>query len=363
MSRKLKGLYRREETHGGGPEPYAPLSMFKLMMLGQWHGLSDAQLEQDLKVRIHFMVFTGFEPAAGEFPDASTICRFRNRLVIAKLDQVLLRSNNSQLDGTQRAEGRGAILDATIIPSAARPNSYIDMDGEEPQIVTSADNEARWVKKGNHAFYGYRGYGTVDTEDGYVEHIEVHPANEAEVNKLPQVIDAMTAANGIAPDGVLADKGYASKANRQYLKDRGMADLIQHKGAKGKPLLPILKKLNTAIGGLRFKVEQAFGTMPSGQGTVLWHSQGTGADVLGGVANEPFEGSSQAAANATTDAPRLRYACLSPKRGENPPNGGENGEDLSQNCSKKGKSDQKPQKAVGTLSCATVLNHSPSQYM
>ena len=40
-----------------------------------------------------------------------------------------------------------------------------------------------------------------------------------------------------------------------------MADLIQHKGAKGKPLAPILKKLNTVIGGLRFKVEQAFGTM------------------------------------------------------------------------------------------------------
>jgi IS5 family transposase len=263
LSRKLKGLYRREESHGGGPEPYAPLSMFKLMLLGQWHGLSDIQLEQALKVRIDFMVFTGFEPAAGEFPDASTICRFRYRLVAAKLDQVLLRSINSQLEhrGLKVQGSRGAILDATIIPSAARPNSYIDMEGEEPQIVTSADREARWVKKGNNAFYGYRGYGTVDTEDGYVEHIEVHPTNEAEVNKLPHVIDAMTAANGIAPDGVLADKGYASKANRHYLKDRGMADLIQHKAAKGKPLSPILKKLNTAIGGLRFKVEQAFGTM------------------------------------------------------------------------------------------------------
>lgn len=59
----------------------------------------------------------------------------------------------------------------------------------------------------------------------------------------------------------MADKGYASKANRQYLKERGMADLIQHKGTKGKPLSSILKRLNTVIGGLRFKVEQAFGTM------------------------------------------------------------------------------------------------------
>lgn len=28
ISRKLKGLYRREQTHGCGPEPNAPLPMF-----------------------------------------------------------------------------------------------------------------------------------------------------------------------------------------------------------------------------------------------------------------------------------------------------------------------------------------------
>ena len=155
---QLTGLYQREISGAGGPQPYSSLGMFKLMLLGQWHGLSDAQLEQALKVRIDFMVFTGFEPAAGEFPDTSTICRFRNRLVTAKLDQVLLRSINSQLEhrGLKVQGSRGAILDATIIPSAARPNSYIDMEGEEPQIVTSAESEARWVKKGNNAFYGYR---------------------------------------------------------------------------------------------------------------------------------------------------------------------------------------------------------------
>ncbi len=134
VSRKLKNLYRREESQGGDPEPYAPLSMFKVMLLGQWHGLSDAHLEQALKVRIDFLVFTGFEPAAGEFPHARTICRFRNRLVSAKLDQVLLQSINSQLEhrGLKVQGSRGAILDATIIPSAARPNGYIDIEDEEP---------------------------------------------------------------------------------------------------------------------------------------------------------------------------------------------------------------------------------------
>ena len=127
-------------------------------------------------------------------------------------------------------------------------------------MVDSADKEARWVKKGKDAFFGYRGYSAVDTEDGYVEHIEVHPANQAEVNKLPGIVDAL-AAQGVEPEAVLADKGYASAANREYLKSKGIGDLIQFKGSRGKPVHPLQTKMNRAIATLRYKVEQGFGTM------------------------------------------------------------------------------------------------------
>nr|WP_255719343.1 transposase [Pelomonas sp. P8] len=114
------------------------------MLLGQWHGLSDTQLEHALKVRLDFMVFTGFEPGDGSFPDATTICRFRNRLVTAKLDQVLLRRVNVQLEGQglKVAGSRGAIIDATIIESAARPNQHVEVDDEgQADVVDSADEE------------------------------------------------------------------------------------------------------------------------------------------------------------------------------------------------------------------------------
>lgn len=266
IAHKLKGLYKREATRGGGPEPYEPLAMFKAMLLGQWHNLSDSQLEQALRVRIDFMVFTGFEPvfgAKGNFPDATTLCRFRNRLVEAKLDQVLLRRINSQLEGQglKVASSRGAILDATIIESAARPNQHVDVDDDgHTDVVDSADTEARWVKKGADAFFGYRGYAAVDSEDGYVEHVEVHPANQAEVNKLPGIVDALMA-QGIEPAAVLADKGYASKANRDYLTGKQIGDLIQFKGSRGHPVHPLQTQMNRAIATLRYKVEQAFGTM------------------------------------------------------------------------------------------------------
>ena len=138
------------------------------------------------------MVFTGFEPSAGELPDASTICRFRNRLVAAGLDQKLLTLVNGQLEhpGLKVQGARGAIIDATIIPSAARPNRHLE-EGEPPRVVDSPDAEARWVKKGKDAFFGYRGHTAVDSEDGYVEHVHVRPANEAEITQLPQIVEAL----------------------------------------------------------------------------------------------------------------------------------------------------------------------------
>lgn len=250
-------------SHAGAPEPYEQLAMFKLMLLGQWHGLSDTQLEHALKVRLDFMVFTDFEPGHGSFPDATSICRFRNRLVTAELDQVLLRRVNVQLEGRglKVAGSRGAIIDTMIIESAARLNRHIEVDDEGlADVVDSADKETRWVKKGKDAFFGYRGYSAVDTKDGYVEHIEVHLVNQAEVNKLPCIVDALQA-QGVEPEAVLADKGYASAANREYLKNKGIGDLIQFKGSRGKPVHPLQTKMNRAIATLRHKVEQSFGTM------------------------------------------------------------------------------------------------------
>ena len=103
----------------------------------------------------------------------------------AKLDRVLPRRITAQLErqDLKIADVLGAIIDATILQSAARPDRHIDVhDTGEVQIIDSADREARWVRKGASAFYGYRGYAAVDSEDNYVEHVDVHPANEAEAD-------------------------------------------------------------------------------------------------------------------------------------------------------------------------------------
>jgi IS5 family transposase len=254
IERKLVGLYQREASQAGGPIPYSALSMFKLMLLGQWHNLSDPQLEHTVKVRVDFMAFTGFEPDGQGFPDATTICRYRNRLVKAKLDTALLHLINTQLQtqGLKVQHSQGAILDATLITSAARPKQWLEAsDLVEPSpdsapdsapersspkpnqsthtLKQSADPDATWVKKGKKSYFGYRGYAIVEADDGYVEHVMMRPANESETHHLAQTVSE-------SPNKaveLLADKGFASKANRDWLQTQGIGDFIQHKKVKG----------------------------------------------------------------------------------------------------------------------------------
>ena len=46
---------------GLGPQGYKQITLFKCLLIGQWHNLSDPKLEQRLRVRFHFMLFTGLD--------------------------------------------------------------------------------------------------------------------------------------------------------------------------------------------------------------------------------------------------------------------------------------------------------------
>src|ERR1700722_12936721 len=109
---------------GYGPQAYDPLKMLKALILQAWHSLSDPGLEEALRVRLDFMVITGLT----DVPDETTICRFRNLLVKRNLLDKLLAQVNEQLEakGLKVKEATGAIIDATLIRSAARPRKELE---------------------------------------------------------------------------------------------------------------------------------------------------------------------------------------------------------------------------------------------
>ena len=69
--------------------------MFKAVLLGQWHSLSDPELEHSLITRIDFNLFCRFDELS--IPDYSTLCRYRNWLAQDDTLSELLELINRQL--------------------------------------------------------------------------------------------------------------------------------------------------------------------------------------------------------------------------------------------------------------------------
>ena len=222
---------------GDGPPGYDPLILFKCLLIGQWHGLSDPQLERALKVRLDFMIFCGLDLHA-PVPDETTHCRFRNALVKGGVYDDLLVEVCAQIEahGLKLQKAEAAIIDATLVESAARPRTHIeapqdraeDEASDAPDVHFSADPDARWVRKGSKSTLGYKAFARAD-EEGFIDKLRATPANRAESPEFGCMIEGASARR------VLADKAYASKANRERLRGKHR-DGIMRKAARNRPL-------------------------------------------------------------------------------------------------------------------------------
>jgi IS5 family transposase len=156
-------------------------------------------------------------------PDETTHCRFRNALVKGGVYDDLLAEVCRQLEGhgLKLKAAQAAIIDATLIESAAPPRNHIDppQDRAEdeapdvPDVHFSADPDARWVKKGSKSTLGFKGFARAD-EEGYIDRVHTTPANKAESPEFDTMVD------GAKAQRILADKAYASRANREAIKGK-----------------------------------------------------------------------------------------------------------------------------------------------
>jgi len=262
IGKLLKGIHKNDiAPQNGGQKPFDPLKMLKVVLLKEWHSLSDPETENAMRVRIDFMLFTGFD-LAEDMPDETTICRFRNTLIRLGLDKKIFDMINAELErsGLKVQRASGAVIDATIIESAARPRRVLCMeeDREETEsavhIEESVDKDARWLKKGKRGYFGYKGFAVTDADSGYIQGVKVEPANVSEVTRLEGMLEFVKA------ERLYADKGYASEANRDALKGK-CKDGIMHKAVRGRGLSHWQKLWNKLISKERYIVEQCFGTL------------------------------------------------------------------------------------------------------
>jgi transposase, IS5 family len=230
-----------------GAPAYPPLTMFKILLLQQWHTLSDPAAEEAVRDRLSFRRFCGL-PLDCETPDHASIWRFRQAIDKLGLSTRLLAEVNRQLDARGLIVKRGTLVDATIIAGAVR-RPY------EGGGVNPRDPDARFTRKRNKTYFGYKAHVAVDEASGVVRQVEMTSANTHDSRLGAALIQG-------DEQGFFADRAYDSQALRETLSRRGLLDGIAWKIKHRRyPLEPWQKLHNAEAASIRSGVERAFATM------------------------------------------------------------------------------------------------------
>jgi IS5 family transposase len=148
---------------------YRPLLLFKGQLLQAWYGLSDADLAYRLGDSLSFSRFVGLS-LEDEVPDATTLCRFRNRLIQAGALERLFMALDEPL------EAAGLVVKRET--GAARPPAR----GREDR---PRDPDAAFARRSGKpgSTYGYKAHVGVDQGSGLIRSAITPAAN---VNDTPQ---------------------------------------------------------------------------------------------------------------------------------------------------------------------------------
>jgi len=156
IRQKLDEMYHNKGEKGGRPNCDVIL-MFKILILQQWFGLNDLEVERQMADRISFMSFLGFPNPS---PDSRTIWLFKERMAETGMDKVVWAELQRQLDAMGLKVKRGTMQDATFIE--ADHGSSNKPRGDEAKTRRSKDGT--WAKKGDETHFGYKFHQKTDID-------------------------------------------------------------------------------------------------------------------------------------------------------------------------------------------------------
>ena len=145
---------------------------------------------------------------------------------------------------------RGTMIDASLVATPFRPGSA---DGERAPVDPDAALTARKGERGAH--YGYKVHVGVDQGSRLIRRVKLTPANINDTVPADQLVCGDERA-------IYADKAYAKRARRAWLRSLKIKPRIMHKSwGGGPPLTAWQRRHNQLIAPIRAQVEGVFATL------------------------------------------------------------------------------------------------------
>lgn len=261
----IKALEKEDKGVGGRP-PFDYVMMFKIMVLQRYYNLSDEQMQFQILDRLSFMRFLGLT-LSDRVPDEKTIWLFRENLIEQKLVEKLFDKFLSSLEKANLIGKEGRMVDASFVEVPRQRNSREEnqqiKDGivpegweDEPNKLSQKDLDARWTKKNDQTFYGYKDHVKVDKKSKLIIDYQVSDASVHDSQALEDLLSKKD-----KDQSLYADSAYTGAEQENAIKKAGMINRVHEKGYKNKPLTKKQQRSNRKKSKFRARVEHVFGFM------------------------------------------------------------------------------------------------------
>ena len=261
-----KELLNSDKKNNAGAKPFDVVTMFKIMILQRYYGLGDKQIEYQIIDRISFKKFLGLE-SGDKVPDEKTVWAFRETLTQTGTIDKLFDQFTKHLGSKELLFNEGKLVDASFTVAPRQRNTREENkkikngegDGlwnDQPHKKCHKDIDARWTKKNNEVFYGYKNHAKVDSKSKFINTYTVTDASVHDSQALNGLLD-------ITDEGqpLYADSAYTGEPQEQTIATFKMENKVHQKGYRNKPLTDQQKAANKEKSKTRARVEHVFGFM------------------------------------------------------------------------------------------------------
>jgi IS5 family transposase len=267
----LESVLIKEAKGPGGREPFDYIMMFKILILQRYYNLSDDQMEYQILDRMTFMRFLDLE-LSDKVPDSKTIWLFKETLTKANVVEKLFEKFHDELEKQGYIGNEGKIIDASFVEVPRQRNSREEnkeiKEGkipddwqDKPHKLSQKDIDAKWTKKNNETFYGYKDHVKTDKKSKLIDKYKVTDASVHDSQPLDDLLEEKD-----ADQPLHADSAYTGENQEKTIEGKKLINCVNEKGYRNKPLTEQQIAKNRKKSKVRARVEHVFGFIENSMG-------------------------------------------------------------------------------------------------
>ena len=254
-------LFTGERKSNAGRPPIDCVLMFKVLFLQRYYGLSDHQIEYQIVDRTSFRKFLGIE-CVDDVPDEKTVWKYRELLTNTGVYDKLFSEFHSFMESKGLQFNEGRIIDASFVIAPRQRNTRDENEqikqgagdklwNDNPHKKCHKDVDARWTKKRDETFYGYKQHTKVEKRNKIILSYDTTSAEVHDSKGFEGLLDEKDEGKDL-----YLDAGYVGQ--EEIVKQHKMNPIICEKGYRNRPLTKEQKSDNRKKSKTRCLVEHVF---------------------------------------------------------------------------------------------------------